>query len=1032
MSRPTLPVGQKERAVQDRIIKLFADQLGYTYLGNWQSRDGNSNIEENLLQDFLGRQKYNAEKVRQAIRQLRAAADDRTLTLYDRNRKTYELLRYGAKIQEVGELTETVWLIDWDNLENNEFAVAEEVTLSGGGYKKRPDIVVYINGIAVGVLELKRSYIAVEEGIRQNIDSQKPEFIGDFFSTNQLIMAGNDIQGLRYAPIGAKQRFYMTWRESAFEEVDSPLDRSLLQLFDKERLLDLIYNFVVFDRGTKKLPRHNQYFGVKAAQPFVHRRDGGIIWQTQGSGKSLVMVWLARWIRENASDDPRVLLVTDRIELDKQIQDVFEGVGEQINRAKSSNDLVHQLDQATPPLMCSLIHKFGSQRDDQNKGGYDKYVDELKQALPDGFEAKGNIFVFIDECHRTQSGLLHEALKTVLPDATLIGFTGTPLLSEDKKRSIEVFGPYIHTYKFDEAVADGVIVDLKYEARDISQMVNEPEKIDQWFEANTAGLSELGKAQLKKRWGTIREVSSSKPRLAEIAKNILFDMATRPRLKNDTGNAILVASTIYEACIFYELFSKKGLNGKCAIVTSYRPQLADIKGEDAGEGDTEAIEKYEIYRQMLADWFDTNPESALGRVEEFEDQVTDKFEKEPGQMKLLIVVDRLLTGFDAPPATYLYIDKPMRDHGLFQAVCRVNRVDLEDKDYGYIIDYQDLFKSLEKAYADYTSEALDGYSSDDVKGLLGDRIDALRKDLENTLDQLRSLCEPVDPAGGLPAFIKYFCSSEAASEDDVADDIRKRQLLYKLVGRLVRTYAELAPDHQKAGYTTPEYNSIREEARVFEDLRQDIRVASADVVDLKAFEPGMRSLIDDYIGAGTMEELAKFDDSLVEMFAKMGPDAVKSLPKGIKSNEETAADAITGNIRRIIIDETQVNPRYYEKMSTLLTELIEQRQAERLSYEEYLKEIAELARKVLDPSLGDEYPPHINTPALQALYLNLDRSEAKAVAVDTVIRERAQDGWRDNRIRTNRVRRAIQGALDGASDDTVDEILELVKHRGEY
>jgi type I restriction enzyme R subunit len=1028
---PDIPVGQVERLAQDRVIELFTDQLGYAYLGNWKDREGNTNVEENLLEAFLS-SKYSAEQTRQAIRQLRQAADDRTHSLYDRNKTVYTLLRYGAKVQETGKPPKTVWLIDWKQPENNHFAIAEEVTLSGGGHKKRPDIVLYINGIAVGVLELKRSRIAVEEGIRQSIDSQKPEFIEDFFATNHLIMAGNDTQGLRYAPIEARQKFYMTWKEPTFEQVASPLDRGLLQLCAKDRLLDLIHNFTVFDAGTKKLPRHNQHFGVKAAQAFVQRRDGGIIWQTQGSGKSLVMVWLARWIRENVGGDPRVLIVTDRIELDRHIQDVFQGVGEQITRVSGGDELIHHLNQATPPLLCSLIHKFGSQRDDENKAGYDNYIEELKKALPAGFEAKGNIFVFIDECHRTQSGVLHEALETVLPDATLIGFTGTPLLSSNKKRSIEVFGPYIHTYKFDEAVADGVIVDLKYEARDISQQIANPVKIDEWFEAKTAGLSELGKAQVKRRWGTIREISSSRSRLTEIAKNILFDMEVRPRLASDKGNAILVSSSIYEACIFYELFTKGGLKGKCAIVTSYRPQISDIKGEDAGEGETEAIEKFETYKQMLADWFGTDPESALNRVEEFEEQVIAKFEKDPGQVKLLIVVDKLLTGFDAPPATYLYIDKPMRDHGLFQAVCRVNRIHTEDKEYGYIIDYQDLFKSLEEAYADYTSEALDGYSSDDVQGLLSDRIAALKRDLEDSLEQLKSLCEPVDPEGGLPAYIAYFCSPEGASDEQIAADIRKRQLLYSLVARAARTFAELAPDHKQAGYSTADYDKIREEVARYEDLRQDIRLASADVADLKAIEPGMRFLIDNYIKSGEMEELAKFDDSLVEMFAKLGPKAVKHLPKSLGSDENSTAEAIEANIRRLIIDESQVNPRYYEKMSKLLADLIEQRQAERISYQEYLKQIAELAEKVLDPALGDQYPAQVNTPELRALYLTLNRSEDEALAVDAKVRKKAQDGWRENRAKTRRVRKAIQDALEDASDDAVDEILELVKHRGEY
>ena len=337
-----------------------------------------------------------------------------------------------------------------------------------------------------------------------------------------------------------------------------------------------------------------------------------------------------------------------------------------------------------------------------------------------------------------------------------IGFTGTPLLKADKQKSIEVFGRYIHTYKFDEAVKDKVVLDLRYEARDIDQSITSQKKIDQWFEAKTKGLTDLAKAQLKQRWGTMQKVLSSQSRLEKIVADILMDMETRDRLKSGRGNAMLVSGSIYQACKFYELFAKTDLKGKCAIVTSYRPSAADIKGEETGEGLTEKLRQYEIYQKMLADWFNEPPETAVNKVEEFEKEVKKKFIDEPGQMKLLIVVDKLLTGFDAPPATYLYIDKQMQDHGLFQAICRVNRLDGDDKEYGYIIDYKDLFKSLEGAVQDYTSGALDGYDKEDVAGLLEDRLGKARERLEEAREAVKALCEPVEPPqghGGLPALL---------------------------------------------------------------------------------------------------------------------------------------------------------------------------------------------------------------------------------------------------------------------------------------
>ena len=622
------------------------------------------------------------------------------------------MLRYGVKVRpEAGENTVTVWLIDWKRPENNHFAIAEEVTVKGADAKasaKRPDVVLYVNGIALGVLELKRSTVSVAEGIRQNLDNQKKEFIQPFFSTMQWLMACNDSEGLRYAAIETPEKYYLRWVEESGAHAGEPnrLDRHLLQVCEKARFLELIHDFVVFDAGTKKLCRQNQYFGVKAAQECIRRREGGIIWHTQGSGKSLIMVWLAKWIRENRPD-ARVLIITDRTELDEQIEKVFLGVNEGIYRTKSGADLIDKLNRTEESLICSLVHKFGGKGNGGEGGdeGTKEFIEAI-QKLPWGFSAKGDIHVFVDECHRTQSGDLHRAMKALLPNAIFIGFTGTPLLKADKQKSIEVFGRYIHTYKFDQAVREGVVLDLRYEARDIDQSITSQKKIDEWFEAKTKGLNDLAKAQLKQKWGTMQRVLSSQSRLEKIVADILLDMATRPRLADGHGNAMLVAGSIYEACKFYELFARTELKGKCAIVTSYSPTVADAKGETTGAGETDNLFKYAVYRQMLADWFDEPADTASNKAEKFEQEAKKRFVEQPGQMKLLIVVDQLLTGFDAPPATYLYIDKPMRDHGLFQAICRVNRLDGEDKEYGTIVDYKDLFKPLEGAVADYTSGAL--------------------------------------------------------------------------------------------------------------------------------------------------------------------------------------------------------------------------------------------------------------------------------------------------------------------------------------
>ncbi len=1023
-------VGQRERKTQQRVIKLLCDEHGYSYLGDWRDRFGNSNVEETELRGWLARRGESETLIGRALFELdKAAALGGSKTLYDANRAVYSLLRYGVKVKEgAGEQFQTVWLVDWAHPEHNDFAVAEEVTLAGEA-TKRPDLVLYVNGIALAVLELKRSTVSVSQGIRQNLDNQKKEFIRPFFSTVQLVMAGNDTEGLRYGVIETPEKYYLTWKEAgeAPDPHGLPLDRTLGCLCSKARLLEIVHDFMVFDAGTKKTCRHNQYFGVHAAQERVRSGQGGIIWHTQGSGKSLTMVWLAKWIREHVQD-ARVLIVTDRKELDEQITKVFLGVNEKIHRTSSGADLLLRLDDTTPWLLCSLVHKFGRSQE----AALDDFVAELAQRRGAGFAPKGRFFVFVDECHRTQSGKLHDAMKALLPGAMFIGFTGTPLLKADKQKSIEVFGPYIHIYKFDEAVRDGVVLDLRYEARDIDQELTAPAKVDQWFEAKTQGLTDVAKAQLKRKWGTMQQVLSARARLEKIVGDILLDMETRDRLKSGHGNALLVAGSIYQACKLYDLFSQTDLAGKCAIVTSYQPTLAAIKGEESGEGVTENIFKYNTYRKMLADFFGEPEEQAALRVAEFESKVKERFIEEPGQMKLLIVVDMLLTGFVAPPATYLYIDKQLRDHGLFQAICRVNRLDDESKEYGYIIDYKDLFKSLEGAVRDYTSGALDGYDEEDVAGLLEDRLGKGRERLEEAREAVKALCEPVAPPRATADYLHYFCTPDTGDAEALKENERRRVALYKAVAALIRSYANLANEMAEAGYSEAESQAIKAEVTYYESVRQEVKLGSGDYVDMKMFEPAMRHLLDMYISAEESQVLSTFNDlSLVELLVERGQGVLEQLPAGLRQDRTAMAETIENNVRKLIIDEQPVNPKYYEKMSDLLDALIQERKAQALDYEEYLRRIQALATQVQKPETGSAYPASLNSRAKQVLYDNLDRDETLAIALDSAIRYAKSADWRGHHIKEKEVLYAICDTLDGDKEKAA-EIFEIVKNQREY
>jgi type I restriction enzyme R subunit len=1027
-------IGDRERISQDRVVKLFSEKLKYDYLGDWEERPNNSNIETSLLTTWLKKPKqgYSDTLIKGAIFEIKKAADEQGKKLYDVNEKVYNLLRYGIKVKEsAGENHQTVWLIDWDDPFNNDFAIAEEVTVKGEN-TKRPDVVIYVNGIAVGVIELKRGKVDVTKGITQNLDNQKSLFIQSFFTTMQLVMAGNDSQGVRYGTIETKGKYYLTWKEiedpkyvhlrhpevdSLCEETENLLDQHLIQLCYKRRLIEMMRDYLVFDLGTKKLCRHNQYFGLQSAHNYVKRREGGIYWHTQGSGKSLSMVWLAKWILSNVTGS-RVLIITDRTELDDQIEGVFVGIGESIYRTKSGIDLINQLNTKDKSLMSSLIHKFG-RKSKSDEGDYKGFIEELRKSLPKNFSAKGDIYVFIDECHRTQSGKLHDAMKEILGDAVLFGFTGTPLLKKDKQKSIEIFGSYIHSYKFDEAVADGVVLDLHYEARDIEQRITDQMSIDQWFDAETKGLNDFAKVELKRRWGTMQKVLSAKSRLEKIVYDIIKDFKIKPRLSDGQGNAILVSSSIYQACKYYELFQQQGFT-KCAIITSYEPNPSDIKGENTGEEAlTEKLKQYDIYKKMLG----------KKTAEAFEKEAKKTFVKQPAQMKLLIVVDKLLTGFDAPSATYLYIDKSMQDHGLFQAICRVNRLDGPSKDYGYIIDYKDLFRSIEDSIHDYTTEAFGEFDGDDVKGLLKDRLQEGKIRLDISLESIKAFCEPVDHPKEREQYFKYFHDSNAEGEELKKYEMR-RVILYKLVVSLIRAYANIANEMEAAGYTAKEAKEIKVEVKYYEDLRTEIKIHSGDQIDLKLYEPGMRQLLDMYIHADPSQTLSAFEDmTLIQLIVDRGEDALDSLPKGIRNNQSAMAETIENNIRRLIIEESPTNPKYYEKLSILLKELVDLRKQDAIDYKEYLKQVLEVAKNAANPSNSKSYPDVLVTKAQQSLYDNLDNNEVLALAIDSIVLSTKKHGWKGHHLKEKKVLNAIKKHIP---KEKIDAIFEIIKKQKEY
>lgn len=1010
-----------ERLTQSRVIKLLHEELGYRYLGDWKDRVGNSNIEEEILAGYLQRRGYSPAEISGSLYQLRIAADTSQVGLYEANRRVYSLLRYGVQVKAAADQpTSTVALIDWHTPDANDFAIAEEVTLKGPK-ERRPDLVLYVNGIAVGVIELKRSRVSIGDGIRQNLSNQQPGFNAWFFATNQLVFAGNDSEGLRYGAILTPEKYFLTWKEDEADNSRPKLDKYLIKICRKERLIELLRDFVLFDAGIKKLPRVHQYFGIKAAQQHVQQRRGGIIWHTQGSGKSIVMVLLARWILAN-NPNARVVIITDRDELDKQIEGVFGGAGETIQRTSSGRDLMQALGQPLPRLFCSLVHKFGVK-------GVDDFEAFLEQLQAQPSPAVGELFIFVDECHRTQSGKLHRVMKALLPNAVFIGFTGTPLLKKDKATSLEIFGGYIHTYKFSEGVEDQVVLDLVYEARDIDQRLSSQDKVDQWFDAKTAGLNPWQQRELKRQWGTLQSVLSSKARMNRIVADMLFDFSVQPRLASQRGNAILVASSIYEACRYFELFNQTELKGKCAVITSYDPQAKDVTKEEVGANtETDKQYIYNIYTRLL-EGMASQP--GLTRTETYEEQAKQLFIHQPSQMKLLIVVDKLLTGFDAPSCSVLYIDKSMQDHGLFQAICRTNRLDGDDKPYGCIVDYKDLFKKVENAIAVYSSDDLDHSAGGvDPDVLLQDRITKARERLEDALEQEALLAEPVPPPMDDLAVLHHFCGNTESS-DDLQEREPIRMAYYKAVAELTRAYAALANELSDAGYSASEANRITRQRDKALEWRQVIRLAAGENLDLKAYEADMRYLIDSYIEANLPRKISAFDDiGLLELIIKTGvAEAIRQQFGKRATNRKAVAETIENNIRRTLISERANDPAFYDRMSQVLGEIIRFRRQQAEAYEEYLRRVADLARQ-LNQQAADSTPTELDTPGKRALWSNLNDNLELALRIDSTVRQVRPDGWRGVQAKEQLIKAALFGVLQDAAE--VERLFPIIVAQPEY
>lgn len=1026
---------EKELKYQATVLKWFQDVLGYQYLGNLKYAKGqsvnsqgtvNSPILEDKLTSYLKGAGYTDMQITDAVRRLKEAArlsDRKFVNLLDTNNRVYELLVSGISSKPSPDENDTdISYFNFKEPEKNDFYVAEEVTFIDPLTTSncRPDIVVYVNGIAICVIELKRSIISLEEGIKQSLSNEQ-DLIPSFFTTTQFTVAArhashlelapdeeieDGMHGFKYGTIGTPLQFWCPWKYDTNKTgIVLSDEEAFLAFFKKE---DFMFRFrygVLSDGGIKKVMRPHQYHALRAAEPRLKTKDSGVIWHSQGSGKSLTMVWLAAYIKANF-DDPRVLVITDRTELDVQLSGDFGSAGNNLHQATSQLDLLQTLQDGKEWLITTLIHKFGKHSKQQTTSEsnstripLDRYLRELQatihQHFPYGFKAKGsNIFIFVDECHRTQGGRLHDAMRAIMGQSVmLIGFTGTPLLKEEKKTGYNAFrnlsetkfGTFIHKYLHKQAVEDKVILDLQYSAREVEQTLGSKDQVDKKLEQITKGLSKERVELIKERWSTLEKVYSSSDRIERIGYSILDDMETNSILRQDWANAMLVAGNIYSAYKYYDFFQNRSSNTRLrdhvAVVTSYSPTDYDLRKKTTNV-DKESQDKFK-HDMAVQSFLDAGLPDKQRNADKYEAWAKNLFINQPGRLKLLIVVDKLLTGFDAPCATFLYIDKEMRDHTLFQAICRINRLgtDVKDeegnliaqthKEYGIIVDFKHLFGNIKDSVTKFNdvNGGLGGYDEEDIEGLLDDNI---AKNKKRLLAADKAFC-----ALKAKWISQGLTNNDLLAEDyikDRPDDpaVARRTALYKITGQLTASYDNMADFMSRAGFTVEEADYYEHQAREAATINAYVKQRSGDVFDPHFYDPDMRALLDRFIRAEDAEEIVPptADFSFLDFIDENTDEeeTIEKTKKQTKGNEKSAAEIIEAKARAVINNQKDKDHNLYLLFSERLDTLLKEIHQSSMNFAEKMKQLIALIKEAKQG--GKAYPQGVVNKLQKAFWNN--------------------------------------------------------------
>lgn len=1012
-------------ASQKPAIALL-QSMGYTYISPEDCEKQRGSRYHVLLKDILRGQlrrlnrysyagaenEFSAANIERAMEEL-----DEPLTdgLVRTSEKIYDALLLGKSYPEtVGggkSLSFNLKYIDWEHPENNLFHVTEEFAVESKDklHNARPDIVLFINGIPFAVIECKAPHISVDQAVEQMIRNQRADYIPQLFKYAQIVMATNK-NAVKYATAGTPKKFWSVWKEQDTAFLDSRLaqlvadrapteqDRNMISLFSRERLMELTRYFVLFDANVKKICRYQQYFAIREIIKTIAQRDSkgnrqsGVIWHTQGSGKSLTMVMLAKYIlMELAACNPRVVIVTDRKELDGQIAATFTHTRLNPARATSGRHLVELVTNGKADVITTIINKFNT---------------------AERLDAKNNsrdVFVLIDESHRSNYGSMAAKMRTVFPNACYIGFTGTPLMRREKN-TLTKFGKLIHKYTIQDGVEDGAIVPLIYEGRFVEQKVDE-ENIDMWFQQTTKRLTDPQKEDLRRKWSSIRRLTSTDARIKRIALDINNHFLLGFK---DTGfKAMLATNYKRDAIRYLKCFEQFGdLN--CAVVISPPDMRESV--DDVDEGTDNMVIEY--WEKMMKQY---------GDADTYEEAMKNKFCD--GEIDILIVCSKLLTGFDAPVCQVLYIDKELKEHGLLQAIARTNRLH-DGKEYGLIVDYRGLIQKLDAAMDMYSGAGLENFEGRDLRGVVIDVLEALgqlRTAYTNLID--------------LFADVKDLSDTEAV-EVSLADE-KKREQFYNLLCAFGRAL-DLVLNSEQAYAALPgeERKKYQNRFLFFSKVRRSVKIRYCDAIDNREYEPLMQNLLNTHLSVAGLKQITNPVDILNKDDFERELEELGSL--------RAKAEAITSRLSKSISAKYEENPAYYDSFSKRIKDALDQYKEKVISEAEYLAKMRSIMEDYHSGKSSVSYPERIkHNVHAQAFYgvitalfddaqvegMTPDFAAEIAEEITAIIAKHSRVDWTNNQTIHNRISQDIDDLFYAyeknrglvLSFDLIDKVIENVK-----